>query len=165
MEKIGGKVFILIGYTGMGKSTLLKRALQNVPEGSWKVYDVNGEYHFNEDGTPEDLPDMKPFLLWCRKQRRKVIAFEDASAFFSNRGYNDIMVKLLVQKRHSENVYFLLFHSVRAVPNYILDYVNVAYLFHTNDTRGYVEQKYPRFLPAYDKVQGKKYVYEKIVLA
>lgn len=151
---VGGKAFIIVGATGSGKSTLTKRLIAPVDVNRLFVYDVNAEYF-----PDEILPDIDDFLLQVKGVRESVIVFEEATVFFSNRGSNKMMRKLLVGKRHSHNTIILLFHSIRAIPYYISDLVSYIFVFHTNDEEKIVAEKFPLLLPAYHATHGKKFVW------
>lgn len=151
---VGGKAIIIVGATGSGKSTLTKRLIAPVDVNRLFVYDVNAEYF-----PDEVLPDIDDFLLQVKGVRESVIVFEEATVFFSNRGSNKMMRKLLVGKRHSHNAIILLFHSIRAIPYYIFDLVNYIIVFHTNDEEKIVAEKFELLLPAYHATHGKKFVW------
>lgn len=129
---IGGKAVIVVASTGMGKTTLVKNYLQQVSKECLWLYDVNNEY------TDFLVPDYKlpKFDMFCEKAanlKQAVIVFEEATIFLSNKGSNRILVDILVRKRHTNNLVFLVFHSLRSVPKYLLDLCNYLILLKTND--------------------------------
>lgn len=148
----GGKAIIVVGATGSGKSTFVKRLIAPVDVDRLHVYDVNREYF-----PDEPLPDIDDFLLSVSGVTESILIFEEATVFFSNRGSNKMMRKLLVGKRHSRNVVILLFHSVRAIPFYIFDLCNFVVLFHTNDEENIVREKFELLLPAFNEVKNKRF--------
>jgi ABC-type cobalamin/Fe3+-siderophores transport system ATPase subunit len=156
----GGKAYIVIGCTGSGKSTLVKTLTAPVDRSRLFINDVNGEYF-------PDRPyvNTKDFLKIAVGLRESVLVFEEATIFFSNRGSNEQMREILVRKRHAQNVIFLIFHSVRAVPLYIYDLCNVAFVFRTNDAPTFVESRFehPGFYSGWQKVQAKYFKYGKNV--
>lgn len=149
-----GKAIIIVGATGSGKSTLVKRLIAPVDVNRLFVYDVNREYF-----PREPLPDFDQFLIGATKRRESVLVFEEATIFFSNRGNDKRMRQLLVGKRHAGNVIILLFHSIRSIPYYIFDLVNAVIVFNTNDDEPIVKEKYQMLLPAYKATHGKKFVW------
>jgi DNA helicase HerA-like ATPase len=150
----GGKALIIVGMTGSGKSTLVKKYIAPVARSRLWLHDVNGEYFPDEPEIPID-----DFITVAAKLRESVIVFEEATIFFSNRGSNKIMRDILVRKRHRHNCIILVFHSIRSIPVYIFDLCNYVTLFRTNDTEDLVRTKNPLLLNAFEKVKNKKFVY------
>lgn len=56
----------------------------------------------------------------------------------------------MVRKRHTNNLLIFNFHSLRAVPLYILDFVNYIYLRKTNDNPKLIENKFGEFPQIYN---------------
>jgi len=131
------KTFAIIGGTGQGKSTFIKEVLLSRIKGAKMVYDVNNEYK-----TGKPLLTMPDFLNNAKKATKTAIVFEEATMFFSNRGYNDVLMDILVRKRHTQNVVILVFHSLRAAPKYVLDMVDTIVMFKTKDLQNEVYQKF-----------------------
>lgn len=153
-DRIGGKAFIIVGMTGSGKSTLVKHLIQKVSTSQLWINDINGEYFPDRPYIPTDK-----FLQETLKLKRCVIVFEEATIFFSNRGNIKEMRELLVRKRWTESIIFMIFHSIRTIPHYIYDLCNGVYVFRTNDSRDLVVNKHEILLSAYDKVQNKIFKY------
>lgn len=129
---LGGKAVIVVGGTGMGKTTLNKNYLRQVSKECLWLYDVNNEY--SEFLPPNYL--LPKFDSFCDKAAclsNAVIVFEEATIFLSNKGSNRILIDILVRKRHTSNLIFLVFHSLRSVPKYLLDLCNILILLKTND--------------------------------
>lgn len=128
---IGGKGIIVVGGTGMGKTTFIKQCLSMVNKDVVYLYDVNNEY---EDYTPENyaLPDFKDFCNKAVLLKQSVIVFEEATIFLDNRGSNNQVISMLVRKRHTENTYFLVFHTLRSIPKNLLGLCNLMVLHKTN---------------------------------
>lgn len=130
------KAVILIGMTGEGKSTYLKKLMKSAGR-PVLIYDVN-----NEHGTGQQLPEFTAFLERATRVKNHLIAFEEATIFFSSKSSDNQMRELLIRKRHTNNLIVLLFHSIRAIPIDIFDFVNYYVLFKTNDREAYISQKY-----------------------
>lgn len=145
-----GKAILIVGTTGSGKSTVIKRMIHKVHDSRLMVYDVNGEYF---EGEP--LPDVQDFLEMSLNTTDSVIVFEEGTAFFSNRGRSDKMTKLLVKKRHDRNFIIIVFHSIRFIPHYIFDLINYVFVLQTNDTTELVEKKHAILLSAFNKVMAR----------
>jgi predicted AAA+ superfamily ATPase len=110
-----GQVCIIVGARGNGKSHFTKKMIRDVHTDRLWVYDVQGEY-FNDD---EPLPDIDDFLAAMEGKMETVQIYEEATVFFSNRGSNKVMRKILVGARHDRNLIVLIFHSIRSIPYYI----------------------------------------------
>lgn len=128
----GGKAIIVIGGTGMGKSTFVKSCLSHVHKENIWLYDVNNEYREYINPLPE-LPSFQNFCDKASKLNQSVIVFEEATIFLNNKGSNQKLIDILVRKRHTENLIILVFHSLRSMPKYLLDLCNVLVLHKTND--------------------------------
>lgn len=155
-----GKCIIVAGKTGSGKSFWVKESLLSpwlAVGGNAFVYDINNEHGFPEPPLPED------FVLQVESARKSLIFFEEATIFFSHKqGDSRELRNLLVRKRHRQNVIVFVFHSIRKIPAYVLDFCDIFVLKKTNDTPSFVEKKlkgYDNLLYAYDEVRkdGDKY--------
>lgn len=148
------KAIILAGGTGCGKTFYTRNTLlKNVNKKSLLIFDTNNEY---SDLYPEKFnPDIDAFLSKCLTVKNAVILIEDATSFISNRGRSDKLVKLLVAKRHTKNTFILLFHSLRAVPKYLIDISTHLGIFKTNDDLGFIKNEFKneRILKAFYSVQ------------
>jgi hypothetical protein len=126
------KAHIICGATDTGKSTFIKSIINKVPnKQALLIYDIENEY---SDLYPYKLEDFNIFLAKVVNYENAVIVFEEASAFLSNRGDNMLVRKILVQKKHSNNYIFLVFHSVRMIPRIIYELSNYITIFKTNDS-------------------------------
>ncbi len=128
---IGGKGIIVVGGTGMGKTTFIKTCLSMTNKEVVYLYDVNNEY---DEYTPENysLPDFKDFCNRSVQLKQSVIVFEEATIFLDNRGSNNQVISMLVRKRHTENTIFLVFHTIRSIPKNLLGLCNLMVLHKTN---------------------------------
>jgi hypothetical protein len=126
------KCHIIVGATDTGKSYFLKNKLRKLSNyGALFVYDINNEYtEFIED----TIIDIDEFTEYASKLRNAIIVFEEATIFFDTRGNNKDLKKILVRKKHTHNLIFLLFHSVRSIPRYVYELSNYITIFHTNDS-------------------------------
>lgn len=149
---IGGKAIAVIGMTGAGKSTFVKRLITGVHPDRLFIYDVNREYY--ADDIP--LPKISEFVNEVYTQREIVSVFEEATIFFSNKGggESEEMKSILVEKRHRKNTIILVFHSVQAIPLWIKNLINFVVLLRTNDEENYVRLKFPTLLPALQDIRA-----------
>jgi hypothetical protein len=90
--------------------------------------------------------------------KNAVIAIEEATIFFNNRGTSDELTQILVQKRHTHNYIFLCFHSLRSVPRFVFDLCNYLTLFKTNDSPVVIDQKFKdeRINEMFERVKNNK---------
>jgi len=146
------KAFLIVGGTGTGKSTFVKKHLDTIDKKAIFLYDVNAEY---KPYFPFPLIELEDFADKATKIENGVIVFEEATIFFSNRSSSDALRKLLVRKRHTNVVVFLIFHSLRTIPRYVYDLCNFVVLFRTNDSRQLIETKFDdeRLTDVFDRVQ------------
>ncbi len=145
---------IVCGARGHGKTTLVKKIIAPTDKGRLLVNDINREY-YNPPRKPMPIDD---FLGVACSMEDTVIVFEESTIFFSTRGRNEAVIQLLVESRHTNNFLIFVFHSIRSIPNYIVELVDKIYLFHTNDKPEIVKQKYSLLFDDYLKVHNKKFV-------
>jgi len=143
----------IVGGTGCGKTFFTKQLIAKVNKSALMIFDVNNEY-----GTYYPYPfdaDIDKFLNRAYRKKNCVILIEDATAFLSNRGRADVLQKILVGKRHTNNTVILLFHSFRALPKYIMDLCNTVVIFKTNDPEKIVSDGFqnPELTKAWRRVQ------------
>lgn len=71
--------------------------------------------------------------------------WEEATAYLSNRSTRKVSERIeraLTRRFHTRHVNIMLFHSLRAVPVWVLDYTDRLILFPTNDRPALIEQKF-----------------------
>jgi len=131
---------LIVGATGTGKTTEVKRLLSKVPnKKAIFIYDVNNEY---SAFYPYEFVDFQEFIELMTRVKKGVMVFEESTIFLSNRSCNMLLVDLLVRKRHTGNYIFLCFHSLRSLPKYVLNLCNYITLFHTNDSAGFIDNTF-----------------------
>ena len=138
-------LILFIGHTGQGKSTLAQKL---VKEKKIYVFDVNNEYKHLPIDTGAIYPkmrnidlDLKKFITNCEKLKNTNILIEDATGFLRGRQSAEFS-RLLVKKRHQQNNYIILFHSINRVPPEVMEMSNFIYLFKTNDNFDIVDKKF-----------------------
>jgi len=133
-------VIVLVGGTGEGKTTYGR----NMLKGKKHIALDYGD-DFKGYNRYTDVHDIPAFLKIFEPTREKftggVVMIDEATMCFNNRGYSSELNKILVRKRHAKNTYVLIFHSLRQIPLYIKDFIDVVLLFKTNDS----EQDAERF--------------------
>lgn len=154
-----GKCILIIGGTGQGKSTFIKKAIQNKP---CIVYDVQGEYEFLP--TDNNLAqsrffstDPQKFIEVCKhKHNGTICVFEEATGFFMGRSSKEMM-QLMLSKRHpvdkgGRNL-LLIFHYIQAVPPSIINMCDEVILFKTSDEEALFKAKFPRLIMPFRRVK------------
>ena len=159
--KIRGKVIIVVGARGNGKSHFTKKHTRHVHETRFHVYDVQGEYYADDN---EPLPDMDSFLSDMLLQRESTMVFEEATVFFSNKGCNAKIKHLCVSARHDHNTIYLLFHSIRAIPIELYELTDYVVIFNTLDIEEIVKKKHSFLYKSWLKVRGVPRKYEIVKL-
>lgn len=159
---LGGKAIIVVGGTGSGKTTFIKKTLAPL-KGSETVllYDVNNEY---PEIYPFPLVNFQDFTTDAAKRIKSVIVFEEATIFLDSKGSNALVREMLVRKRHTQNTYFLLFHAFRFIPRYIYNLCTDVILFKTNDPENLITTRFDneQLTEVFNRVQsGPKYYHER----
>ena len=93
---------------------------------------------------------MDDFLDKVQKAERSIAVFEDAGIFFSNRGRSERLEDILTSSRHSKVTTFLLFHSLRALPAYVIEQLDGIELFKTKDNPLTVRRKFDEWPAIYE---------------
>ena len=160
------KLFLMIGGTGSGKTTLVQGKLKLLPSHKKFIFDIQGQYK-NFDNT--DYGSFKNFVSKIEVVKNSAIVVEEATAFLKHHGVGAKFIEIILSKRHRNNVFFLCFHSLRSVPIDILDFTDYIFLKKTkeNPTLLFTKFKeYPEILQAVNCVRNSqnKYFTHEIVL-
>jgi len=150
-----GKLWVVCGFTGTGKTTLVKNMIRKIPDPI--IYDVNNEY-----GKPQyyrdALPPINEWLNYVNSNvRKKIVIIDEATIFFNMQNSAKSLTEMLVRKRHTQNTYILNFHFLSSVPNHILAFTNYFVLFKTKERPDLVESKYknePMIWQAYNDLNA-----------
>lgn len=148
-------LILVIGMTGQGKSHFTKEYIK--PPRNCFVFDINNEYpdlsiDVNAPRAKQTFIDEKLFIKNCLRKRNTVCVFEEATGFFEGKT-SDELRRLIVNKRHTGNVYILLFHSISSVPPRLMQFTNFVVLFKTGDEPYQVEKKFPSLYSYYMKLR------------
>lgn len=136
-------IYLICGQTGSGKTFYIENEL--LPEIILKkydifIFDVNNEYQIKNKYS---FVGMDDFLEKVENIKNSCIVFEEATAFFNNRGAaGQTLINLIVRKRHQNNILVFVFHSLRQIPVYVFDFCNYLILFRTNDREDIVRNKF-----------------------
>lgn len=146
---------IVVGMTGQGKSHFVKRMIK---QRRCFVFDVQNEYYdlvanpMNERARHLQL-DEKLFVEQCKLRRDTVCVFEEATGFFEGKLDKELR-RVVLSKRHTGNVFLFCFHSISAIPPRLMQLTNHVILFKTGDELKDVQEKFPRLVPYFLKVQS-----------
>jgi SpoVK/Ycf46/Vps4 family AAA+-type ATPase len=119
------KIVIVTGNSGTGKTTWAKKfIIQN----KTIFFDINGEY----TNYGECFFNTANLLTRLKKVRNKVVIIDEATAFFSNRGYSEELNELLQLRRHNKHFFIFIYHSIYFIPKYLRNYINYLVCFQQN---------------------------------
>lgn len=162
--------FMIIGMTGQGKSDFVKNLIKGKPS---HIFDINNEYHYpriNVDAqgnkarvqfsegeakliTRHILMEEDKFISECVAKKKTYCVFEDATGFFNGKIPSNLK-RMIVGKRHTENVYLFLFHSIQDAPPALVRLCNYVVLFKTNDEFPTIEKRYAKLVSPFVKLQS-----------
>ncbi len=151
------KNVVFVGSPDRGKSFACKNFLKKISYRENYIYDINNEYEFKNEFSP--FTNMEDFLETIEDVEDSNIVFEEASAFFSSQGStNKNVINQLCRRFHTRNFNILVFHSLRKIPIDILDYIDIMYIFRTEDLPQNVYKRFgsvPRIIKMYEDVYNK----------
>lgn len=145
------RCYAIIGAKKCGKTYLAKSKVRDIGA-PFIVFDKNREW------GAKKLPRMSEFLTQAQGVTGHVIIWEDATIFFPNNGRSQQLVDILTAARHTRNTSFLLFHSLRSVPLYVIDHLDGMFILPTRDLSGTVADKFgdwPEVLNGWGRVMAK----------
>lgn len=133
-----------IGMTGQGKSQFVKEFIKGR---NCLVFDVQNEYNDLSSNYRDNRSrildlDEKKFVAMVKQRIKTVCVFEEATGFFEGKLDKDVR-RVVLSKRHTENVFIFCFHSISAVPPRLMQLTNFVVLFKTGDENYQVESKFP----------------------
>ena len=154
-----GMAIIFVGATNHGKTKFgVMPLLDELPNMPKLIFDLspsqeyqakyNCNFKVNKDGDLDAQRDT--FCKEAQKRDYHIIVFEDATAFFSNKGTNKAMNNLLVFKAHRNQIIILVFHSLRSIPVEIMDNVNYINMRKTGDRPSLIEGRYDDWPEVYE---------------
>lgn len=160
------KAFLVVGSTGTGKTTFVKKLLTKSTCRKF-IYDINKEYtEFKNEYVFSS--DFSNFSDVTETKRNCIIVYEEATIFFSNKGSDKLTTGQLVRKRHTNNILVFVFHSLRTVPLHIFDLIDFLVLHKTGDNIKLIERKFDgneKVLNSFFEVQQSKNKYEEKIIS
>lgn len=137
------QLIILVGCPGAGKTHKAKSLIEKANPDACYLFDVNAEYgkKYKQWYTQLD-GDIDEFVTHIRRVTNGIILIEDATGFLPVNSRNNLFVRCLQGRRHTNNTYILLFHSMQDIPKYILRFCNAIFIFKTLDRFDYVQKTF-----------------------
>ena len=161
-----GLCFVIVGGTGSGKSYFIKNTLlPSMNKFPLYIFDINKEYIKFKNRYK--FVGHSDFIEKVKNLQNCIIVFEEATAFFSNKGMGLETIELMVRKRHQNNNVIFVFHSLRSIPVQIFDFVNYLTLLDTNDREDIVKNKYknnPEIWEAFKSLQSVNQRFKKKII-
>jgi len=120
------KLVAVTGNSGTGKTSFVKAIATRFKRVA--VFDINNEYKefklnfFNKD----------KLLTFLEKNKNILVIIDEATAFFSYRGYNNELNRLLQLRRHNNHFFIFIYHSNNFIPKYLRMYLNYLIVFKQN---------------------------------
>lgn len=132
----------LVAEMGRGKSTEAFNIVESFLHKDLYVNDIQGQYKKYPNNKIKGRCTTDQFIQIVQNVKNSVIVFEEATAFFSNKGREEAVIELLISNYHSKNVIIFVFHSLRTVPVEIMDHIQFLILWHTNDRVTLIKNKF-----------------------
>lgn len=116
-----GKVFLIIGGRGTGKTTYLERLLKSKKNVVVFQLFIDEHYKFADKRLYSDFSINKSLI-------NKVLVIEDATQLIGANPKNDIR-KIVVSSKQMGSDVFFVFHSANVVPPYLWQLFDLALIF------------------------------------
>jgi ABC-type phosphate/phosphonate transport system ATPase subunit len=160
-------LYIIVGETGSGKTTLTKKLMSIYPQVC--VYDIQNEYglkpfsaKYNNEKfqLPNNKYTFEDFVTFTKRLKGYCFVIEEATGILRG-SVGKSFVQSILSKRHTQNRYILIFHSLHRVPMQLYEFADYIYLYKTQDLEMNIKKKYPNLLPFYKELQNApKYSYK-----
>jgi hypothetical protein len=167
-------IIIIVGAMGSGKTTLMK-------EKFIKGCKMNAEAFAPK---PKDFAECKnvkvypDFTFMLKNSKNKVDTLYVVDEAFTvipkkepdvTKQYEKDLAEWLVNSRKCNNLIFMVFHSLKQVPTWLLAYSEVFIRFGTMDQLQFQKNRFDSFPPVVESLEKypriKKYEYDEIILA
>lgn len=132
---------LVVGRPRAGKTEWAKDAAKVL---GWPlvVNDVNAEWSGQRERTASEFLDIAE----ARAGKPTAFVWEEATGYLdgplTSAKDKQRLTRALVRRHHTKHVNVLLFHSLRAVPAWVMDYTDRLILFKTNDRPGLIADKF-----------------------
>ena len=154
----------VVGGSGQGKSYFIKNhLLPSFAKQSKNIYiwDKNGEYN------PEQSYKLN-INKWQKFERNRdalirnicdlqnsLILIDEAATVFNKRSFSQDFEEKMIGARHDNVIILVVYHSLSAIPEYMVQYLDRIVLFKTHETATKFKNKFDRLEinEAFDELQ------------
>jgi len=137
-----GAVIIVCGFTGQGKSPIIKKIISAAGTRNKLVFDARREY----DSTWTVFYNFDIFRQSMLYAKQSAIVFEEATANIS--AFKDQeLADIYTASEHNLNVVFMVFHSLADVPVNLIRNSHYMILFESIDTEESLQGLRKMFVP------------------
>lgn len=164
------RVVLFVGGTHRGKTRLIKKFIKGKEH---VILDIKDEYKrgfttFQSTDREEFFKFISEFVGVKKKLGKKICVMEEASFYLSNRHYSTACEKIMVDKWSSKNTFFVVYHSIKKIPDTVYEYADIMYLWKTKDILPKIKKHPEEVIKAFQLVNQKskrnKHFYTKIIL-
>ena len=141
-----GAVICIAGYTGEGKSPMIKKIVEKANLKNRLVWDIQHEY--DERTWTVFRRDFGIFRQSMTEARQSAIIFEEATSHINS--FSDLELNnIYTSSEHNMNVVVMIFTSLAAMPVSLILNMHYLALFNSNDDEDSLsDSKYrKRFIP------------------
>lgn len=154
---------VIIGNSGVGKTTFAKKIVDLFPVNNVHLIDFKQQFG-DEYKKYSDIIEM---IEMAKKSKNSLFLFDDATGLITRNAsqiHNDLLF-LLNTRRHDNNYYIFIFHTIKAFPVILECAVDVWIYFQTSDTPKLIMDRCNSLTEEEAKILGsKKNPYEYIAL-
>lgn len=128
---------VIIGNSGVGKTTFVKKILENMENSGLakeNVHIIDFKSQFPDEY--KKYSDVTEMVNVAKTSKNSLFIFDDATGLLTRNAsqiHNDLLF-LLNTRRHDNNYYIFIFHTIKAFPVILECAVDVWIYFQTNNT-------------------------------
>lgn len=153
------KVIILIGRKRTGKTTFCVQLIKSLQRPKNFIFDVVNEYSkkYSIENSYKGPLDHDLFLNAASKAKNSLIVLEEAASYLSNRGREQILLKMMQESRHTNNALIIILHSIQDLAPYVYNRADFMCIFKTQDFPGALDRKFKhnrQFMENYTQVEN-----------
>ncbi len=130
MNKPEGKVIIICGDRGHGKTTTGKGLIKHVSHDALFIHGFRASQY--NDIYKKPPMSTKAFTKMMLTLQNAVVVYEEATIYFPH-ARNEDLIDLLVGSRERNVTIIFMFHSLRSIPRYIWDLKDLLIIHKTQD--------------------------------
>ena len=157
----------VVGGSGQGKSFFIKnRLLPQFAQQSKNIFiwDKNGEYNPEHD-YKLNINNWKKFernrealIRNICDLQNSLILVDEAATVFNKRSFSQEFEEKMIGARHDNVIIIVVYHSLSAIPEYMVQYLDRLVLFKTHETATKFKTKFDRveINLAFERLQNNK---------